>query len=704
MSYIEDYVGIYLLNKLIINYKLDTKTLTLNELLKVIIQKKSEILIKPLNIDDIKYENIIYANSTYYRRSSVGINGNKIKVKQTFLIAEDKLLYNIPATEPELELELDINKVKIIGLPIIELKYNQSKRILECNGKICEIKRINHGTPFRQLKESEYAPYNIFGNWFTGLNKTQYDENKKNKSLSDDDAELLTLGGESVTYTTEFTTVGQLPNYPGYLYEYNIKKETQLLKMDKSKDIEYLILIFMFFDIQLRNYTKQPDGNGYRIVVDDTTNPVDKSKDYCIAYHENNTVRDATSKIGKYNYTQLRNNIDPTNLSLPQFNPGIWDVIRSETADDGDKALAVRFCTNFNQTKNPLHLNLAGWLVRDIYYFMLCNPKDLLKNNGVYILLKEEIFGKDTINILIDKLKSLKSPLFEIVTIAQGTKSIYVKRENYEEFNKIIALQFPKLKIEVFEDFKKSIMGNNITKINEQIPNIFESICDIIRDNLKKYGLNFDRLGPLHNESISQNFRKLEMRDLISFLINVDTTDKVVAIKLIKDKIQQLWTSPQKIDVSFDDYLYDQCKNIKEISNLIREYLNGNKQLSVLNVELNPLLINFYKFLIYSLIIYSLIIRNSQYTLSQIDSINTPKDIYNELIKTHISIDIDTLLKKDIISRALLNIDTTEIIKKSVIQNLQDNFIQLGGENNDYYKEKYLKYKQKYLRLKIINK
>jgi len=158
MPDIEDNVGIYLLNKLIINYKLDTKTLTLNELLKVIIQNKSEILIKPLNIDDIKYENIIYANSTYYRRSSVGINGNKIKVKQTFLIAEDKLLYNIPATEPELELELDINKVKIIGLPIIELKYNQSKRILECNGKICEIKRINHGTPFRQLKESEYAP------------------------------------------------------------------------------------------------------------------------------------------------------------------------------------------------------------------------------------------------------------------------------------------------------------------------------------------------------------------------------------------------------------------------------------------------------------------------------------------------------------------------------------------------------------------
>ena len=157
----EDYIGINMLNILTTKFKLDKNTLTLYDLLKVIIDKHHNILIKKFNssidIDDIKYENIICFNNKglyeYYRRTSLVIdkvNKNKIKVKNAFSIAEDKLLYDIPKTTPEIDLEIN-DKVCIIGLPINDLKSS----------------KIYHGTPFTQKKEAEYAPYNMYGNWFS---------------------------------------------------------------------------------------------------------------------------------------------------------------------------------------------------------------------------------------------------------------------------------------------------------------------------------------------------------------------------------------------------------------------------------------------------------------------------------------------------------------------------------------------------------
>lgn len=711
----EDYIGINLLNRLISDNKLDKNTVTLESLLKIIIDKTPEILIKKFSdafsdLNLIKYENIICDKTSgvyeYYRRSSLDINGNKIKVKKTFSKGEDKLLYDIPATEPEIELEIN-DKVCIIGLPIIELKDNHSKRVLECNGKICEIKRINHGTPFRQKKEAEYAPYNIYGNWFTGLNKDTF-ENNTLISPDEDTAELLTLGGESLTYTTEFTTVDQVPNSPGYLYEYKIKKPTKILRMKKSKNIEYMILIFMFFDIQFKNYIS---SKGKEI---NQLDPLDRTKLFCIAYRENNTVRDATNKIGKYNYTQMRNNLDLINPNIPSFNSGLWDVIRSETADDGDKALAVRFCTNFNQTKNPLHLNIAGWLVNDIYYFMLCNPKDILENTGVYILLREESFGrkKDIQQISIEFFKQkmeeeqkLNSKLFKIITIAQNTPALYVEKNKYDEFNKKIALNFPALRTNIFTEFKKKIQTDLKQLIATNLQNIYERIISKIESNITSK--NFDSQDPLYKQNIifpKRNYNKLNLQKLLLDMINIDITDETKALQEIKLKLSHINNT---LDKSFDKYLIDTCKEIKKINELLNELLNDPTKIASFKTEITPLLIKLYTFIIYLLII----IEKKDVTINEIINNNYQgkhlnKDTeFNLLMTTGIKDYIPNKIVNDkddnIFMDALEKVNITKIIDNTYIDKFNDQFIQLGG-NNEYYKQKYLKYKQKYLQLKLI--
>jgi len=705
-----DYIGIHMLNKLISIHHLDKKMLTLEHLLKVIVDNYPNILIKKFNeafpnVNDIKYENIICYKIPgnpnkykYYRRTSLDVNGNKIKVKNAFLESEDKLLYNIPQSEPQIELEIDDN-ICVIGLEVIDLKDNHTKRFLECNGKICEIKRINHGTSFRQKLEAEYAPYNLYGNWFTGLNKNVFDDNKKaHSSLTDDDIELMTLAGESLAYTTEFTTLGQIPSSPGFFYEYKVKNPVNLLNMNESAGIEYMILIFMFFDIQLRNY----DGTTPIIIEQKLT--LDRTKQYCIAYYENNTVRDSTNKIGKYNYTIMKNNLDLKNSTIPAFNTGIWDVIRSETADDGDKALAAKFCTNFNQIKDDLHLNLAGWLVKQIFYFMFCNPKEILENTGVYILLRDETFGKDILNILLKKLEDLKTKnqdLFDIVTIAQETKTLHIKRNKYEEFNKKIASKFSQLKIDVHTEYESSVKTNLPTKIDQEINNILLSLIDKIIEKIKNNHNKFTDDSPINGIFKYNLLSKISIPDLIKFLFTNNNS------QMIENKIKNLWDDYN--DVNYTTYLVKLSAKLQELKKYLTEYLNGREIIGKVTQLIKPLLVELYKCILYSLTIYyDNAVTMFSYTFENVENnkdatntiINNPEDKYNELISTQIDLDIVDILSGDILTRGLANVDITNLISKSTIQKFNDDFIQLGGNNDAYYKAKYLKYKQKYLQLK----
>lgn len=446
------------------------------------------------------------------------------------------------------------------------------------------------------------------------------------------------------------------------------------------------------------------------------TDPIDKTKPYCIAYYENNTVRDKQNLIGKYNYTIMKNNLDPTNPIIPNFNPGIWDVIRSETADDGDKALAAKFCTNFNQTKDPLHLNLAGWLVKQIFYFMFCNPKDVLENTGVYILLKDENFGNPTVkteilDILLKKLKDLKSAnpdLFDIVTIASQTKTLYVKKDKYQEFNTKIASTFRTLKIDVNTEFISKLRSSLPQKITEQVANIMNIICDDIKEHIKISVKKLDDTSPLKITFTKPNYFNIKIPDIIKFLLNTTPT-----IPDIQNILSTNWK--HKIDPSPDymTYLQTISTNLKQIAKNVKEYLEKKKDLTQLNTDLQPLLIDLYKFFIYTITIYNLVTDSTPKPHNFIDIknnnisrtyINTPHDEFNSLINTQSVTHVTTFLGKDKIREKIEYVDESSLVSKSTIQKLNDDFIQLGGNDDTYFKAKYLKYKQKYLQLKSITK
>jgi hypothetical protein len=150
-------------------------------------------------------------------------------------------------------------------------------------------------------------------------------------------------------------------------------------------------------------------------------------------------------------------------------------------------------------------------------------------------------------------------------------------------------------------------------------------------------------------------------------------------------------------DKSFDNHLFDVCKDIQNIQNQIISFLDETINFDNFKVNVKPLLKKLCIFVIYLLILKV----NPKTTLQTIEDDKNP--LFLTLIRTEIEQYIEVLLDKltdNIFLDAKEKINPTSIIDSSTIQKLNDDFIQLGGY--DYYKAKYLKYKQKYLQLKLI--
>ena len=600
------------------------------------IQKEFNKNWNKLAYTDIKYEHIICINNDpskskinnkFYRK--IDINGNNLILRE--IVKDNKIFYDnleiLKLSELIIDYIQNVNDICIISVSFDNLDDEYSS--------------ITHGTGYKQLESAEFAPYNFYGNWFVYYNYYQ----------SDDSYPF----GESSTYMTN-------PDI-NYLYEYKLKKDINVFSIDdddyKYNWTSYILIYIMFFDICIGSYK-------YNLIYD--------VNDYSIDYHEypNKTLlfRDTYSVrvgqakiIDKYNYTVYKNNLD---LSLPSvpFSDN-WINIKG-TDGDGDKPLAAKLCELTNEGTTE-HLKISGWFINDKKHLMLCNPKEVLSNKGVYLVLPQDKF-KNSMQIFIDAINQYKisnNITDDLLKIDEKNtiQYLYVNRSYYKKFN---------------EDYGNdlTILRNNILLL---VPNYLPDVNLVKTELIAKYSTTI-------------------VEDLIVSYYITEIKNKKKNYDLKQFNFKNYYNEISDSFINLFNILMDTTYNlpmpVSDDPVIIKEYVKNN----ILNNNLiqNILLVVF-KYTLYIILTISLNLQ--KITLDEKNNILNNKNmfVFNDKDDNYF---YNKLLYKfcEYLYRLNTELKNKLTIDTNYLSNIDKDYLQIGG----IYKQKYLKYKQKYLELKKL--
>lgn len=426
---------IYYLAKLDLKYIKDSTT-------KRIIQTM-RIEPKDIKANDLVWESFVITKDMKcwrpYKLITSTLSEIIIQCHDTINITEQICYAMYDSKRPIKEIKINKNPLCevlcLLKLPLYNLEYDDTADQLECINSICKVNKVYHGTAYTMKEAAEYAPYNYYGNWFTlGL------DDNYNK------------GGESLAYMSDQSKQNVMTSY---LYEYKLKKSTNVLYFPENNQIDYLFAHMMYFDTSIAIVDET--SSKLRIKLDSSTNkpfiPTNNTTINSIIFCDTHTMRQPIdAMILKYNYTINKNLLD-TSLPEPNFTKGYWSVIKSELTDDGDKGLAGILCDYNNSsylTTSP-RLKVDGWVVKNIYYLMSCDPKSILENLGVYVKIKPPLMtGNPAVGDKFDKI------IDEYKKILMTDPDIIIESINFEDY-----IYVPKTKYDIFR--------NNIKKLNEDL-------------------------------------------------------------------------------------------------------------------------------------------------------------------------------------------------------------------------------------------
>lgn len=353
----------------------------------------------------VKYEHIIKYNNNYYRRVRFNVNLPILVIRKMLSDDNNESLYDELIGD---EIQLDISteainrQLIIIGVPIYEFKSGDNL-FLRCNilNKKCEVKNVYSGSDYIFPIASKYTPYNYYGNWLTiGINQSSFNDNMT-LGFTNEEATTRSEGGESTSYFVK-------NNSPGYIYKYKIEEPVNCLYFDEEDNFSYLLAHLMYFNCKI------DIGS--------------------ILYKDNYTVRDARKNIDKYNYTQYKNNLQP-DKPIPPFAPMDWYILKNASSGDGDKSLAAKMCS---REKNNEHLNVDGWIIKDLLHLMSCVPSSFLELEEILIIISPDVHPliKDEIEGILIKYFELYK--FKISTIAGDNKCIRIDPTKIDLHNRAL--------------------------------------------------------------------------------------------------------------------------------------------------------------------------------------------------------------------------------------------------------------------------
>ena len=221
--------------------------------------KKIRINPSDIIVEDLVWESFIVSgnlkinNLQYWRPYNIiSKTSDEITVECCETISSDKNTcysnYDIRMIKKKFVIKKNSTEILLLKFPIYSLKYD-SNETLNCSDstKMCKVKYVYHGTPYKMIESAEYAPYNYYGNWFT-LGK----DRNKNK------------GGESVAYMSDQSNLTVMTSF---LYEYKLKKNINALYFKDNNEIDYLFAHMMYFDVSVG--IVDPNDRIIKIILDD---------------------------------------------------------------------------------------------------------------------------------------------------------------------------------------------------------------------------------------------------------------------------------------------------------------------------------------------------------------------------------------------------------------------------------------------------
>ena len=479
-------IGIYFINKLI-KLKNNQLIITINDILTYFLDPNKDKLYQqkkfnnPFNqtfsIDKINYEHIIVHRSysisssissstitpsnaiyKFYRKDSIDLAAHTITMHE--IIKNNVCYYTNNPTDL---------------LNTITINYNDDDNnicVLSLNTKILkesDIYSIYHGTGRRMPSASDYAPYNLYGNWF------MYDTSSSHG-----------IQTESTTYLTK-----PLINY---LYRYKLKHDITVYNIDMQEGTEiidsYIFLHIMFFNITIGSYNFiQIPGMDRQIIFNQSDTEYSNKT---LLFYDDKSKRTAANIIDKYNYTNYKNLIDRDKPKFTFSDPS-WQFILGYTGD-GDKPIAAKLCETYNENLINPNNHILGWYLNvgkpTSHHLMLCNPMETIENTNVYLVITEhELTNNKLTDEFVKQVNNLlKSKDFNEMELINDNYIISISKGDYKKFNDDILPAFSKsVKNEII---RKSLEMLNdpikiVNKKNQLISSYSESLFWVIFSKIK---------------------------------------------------------------------------------------------------------------------------------------------------------------------------------------------------------------------------
>lgn len=279
---------------------------------------KTKTKIKNENeINTLTQQNIIKFKNSFYRKSNT-----------------PNVIYNICEIDNVILLDETDDCTKII---IDNSNYQFIEYISFPLTKINIDNILYHGTPYQMPSDSNHAPYNWYGNWFS-------------PSLDESSTYMCGINGEERR-----------------LYIYRTTQSFNILNINNEGSLLYVLICIAFL----------------KTIIDNTN--------HAICIYTNKTIgvqRNQIVDLEKYDYTIRKNLLRPDlqddfglfNVQNDKLEDGFVLPIKMASSGDGDKPLAAEICSINNENLPNNKMKINGWSISDVNHIMICNPKSVLEN------------------------------------------------------------------------------------------------------------------------------------------------------------------------------------------------------------------------------------------------------------------------------------------------------------------------------------
>jgi len=384
---------------------------------------KAEFLKRSVSVDNllnnIRKQHILKYNNQYYRLYNKDNNRLTLYkiISPSGLVVYSKRYQNCEILNIDITPQ-NYNHFEYLMIPTITINnssieppinrqdFNNDVVITHYSNKY--VKHIYHGTSYSQISDPlhniDYTPYNQYGNWYSF-------------GISPADIMMLHAVGLELKIPSEsasYSTNPDYPNNPYYIYKYKIRNNIIAFDFgEEQRDyIRFILGHLLYFDVQVCNNT--------------------------LYFYDNYSIRDATGKVEKYNYTQTKNlrNLQGAEVA---FSSG-WQIISNASAGDGDKSLAAKMCDIYNNNTDENKINVSAWIINDILHLMNCKTRDI-ENVGVWITYKQpfqqklqQMYGTSDLNQILPELNQGIAPTNHLdKTSLGGLEYLYIPKSRYND-------------------------------------------------------------------------------------------------------------------------------------------------------------------------------------------------------------------------------------------------------------------------------